>query len=215
MDWLQQYLTDGRLRYEHRILGLPPVRPAPGFTGFLSAVLAIGTTDNGVFGVKVHWDQFAAAVVAAAAEQTSIRSDVDFVRWWLTDVQVIHLTRRERLLQALSHYRAQHSGLWAKLDEDVDFHIPEVDFNEIDRILQRNITWDERWNEFFIRSNIEPIRVIYEELVENYAAVVTAVLSELGLQPTSSVSPPRLRRQADQWTQDQVDAYLNYQRIKE
>jgi LPS sulfotransferase NodH len=210
-DWLQQYQANGRLDPAHRIVGLPPVSRTNGFAGFLAAVLAAGTTDNGVFGAKVHWDQFAAAADAVAADVPSLSSDVTFLRWWVPGVRLVHLTRRDRLRQALSHYRARRSGQWIQTGSDRAEGPNDVDFAEVDSLMERNIAWDRSWEALFARAGIEPIRIVYEDLATDYAGILSGLTDRLGLTPSPSPAalPPRLRRQADRWTDTQVAAYLD------
>jgi trehalose 2-sulfotransferase len=211
-DWLRRYQVDGGLTYEHQLRGLGPVAPAAGFLGFLAAVLGVGTTDNGVFGVKVHQDQFAAAVAAAAVDAADIETDVDFVRAWLARPRFVHLTRGNRVRQALSHYRARRSGIWARLDDAVEPAV-RMDFAEVDAIIDRNITRDAQWISFFARAGVEPIRVTYEDLVADYGGTVRETLRSLALPgPLPAIPPPVLRKQSDAWTDEQVEAYEHYRR---
>ncbi|MFL6125420.1 Stf0 family sulfotransferase [Actinophytocola sp.] len=208
-DWLLRYQNVGTLRYEHRLLGLGPIPPTPGIADFLSAVLEIGTTVNGVFGAKVHQDQFAATVAAANSSVDGVPAgagtDVEFIRAWLPRPRFVHLARRDRVRQALSHYRARRTGRWVRHDDIPDQAIP-VDFTEIDALIGRSVARDIAWEDFFQRLGVIPIRVVYEELAADYQRVVRDVLSALDL-PVLPVPVPQLRVQADSWTAAQVSAY--------
>lgn len=216
-DWLQLYQANGRLDPAHRVVGLPPVPRARGFAGFLRAVLVAGTTGNGVFGAKVHWDQFAAAADALAADTPGLSSDVDFLRWWLPGVRLVHLTRRDRVRQALSHYRARRSGEWVQPGPSAPAELGDVDFTEVDAIRERNIAWDRSWDALFTRAAIDPIRLFYEDLALDYPATLSTLLHHLDLPPTppTAIPPPRLHRQADHWTDTQAAAYLDHLRASQ
>jgi trehalose 2-sulfotransferase len=190
--------------------GLDPKCP---YLKYVSAAVASGTTANGIFSVKLHWYQFEAlarallALRAAPARQTASAA----VAAQFPDARYVHLCRRDTARQAISYYRAIHSGAWFLIDDDSPPDEPaEADFHQI-RWLEELLTeHEDRWRRYFERSGITPLAVAYEDLAIDYENVVLGVLDWLGigLADGACVPPARLTKQADERTEAWLSEYL-------
>jgi len=67
---------------------------------------------------------------------------------------------------------------------------------------------DAAWDRYFRDNQIEPVRVTYEELADDYERVVARVATALGApHEADDVPPARLRRQADERSELVLDRY--------
>ena len=112
----------------------------------------------------------------------------------------VHLCRRDQERQAVSYWLADKTRQWSvhRGEEPAPVPMPEYQRAEIDSWLDRIRAGEAQWTRFFDDAGIEPLRVVYEEFTEEYAATVVAVAARLGVQVSvEQVPPPRLAKQAD------------------
>jgi LPS sulfotransferase NodH len=123
-------------------------------------------TPNGVYGLKVFTPHFDMVVGARWAER-------------LPGLAFVHLSRRDLLAQAISLARALQTGQY-KGDQPPGA-APLYDRAQIADCLAR-IAWGQaRWESWFARNGIEPLRLVYEEVAAAPQAAVDAVARLVGL----------------------------------
>jgi LPS sulfotransferase NodH len=171
-----------------------------GFEAYIGELLRRKTGPNGVFGFKLHHDQLSPQLAALDWDAT------------FPDLRYIYITRRDRIRQAVSFSKAIQSGQWAS-QHDHNGREPRFDLEEL-RSCLRNIELQERrWEEHFARHGIEPLRVVYEDLVPRQEATLRESLRFLDLDlPTGArVPPPTLLRQADRHSERWVRRFRKLQ----
>jgi trehalose 2-sulfotransferase len=124
-------------------------------------------------------------------------------------LRYIWLTRRDRIRQAISYYRARETKIWfvfgASEPEKREKTKPVYSYQEIDRILGWLALQDSLWTEFFIAAKVQPLTVIYEDLVSDYDGTLRMVLKylEVPYHDPIPLLPTGLRKQAteesDRW----------------
>lgn len=93
------------------------------------------------------------------------------------DVTVVYLTREDIVMQAISSYRARQSKVW-HIKEGESRPEGSITFNEqeilqlVDRLIKERLNWEK----LFSVTGIKPLRVSYEELVEDYSGVIKKIL---------------------------------------
>lgn len=168
------------------------------------SVLRRRTSPNGVFGIKCFPGQM----------QSLQESNPQLLNEVLSTVlprsrprKVVFLGRRNKVAHAISYARATISGVWRSEQEreggvDVDYARSSVENAGIglDKVLAS-------WEMMFRDLNLEPLRLWYEDAVDNPEAAVRQVADYLGveLDPAAAVSIPEIRRQsqadAAKWAQ--------------
>jgi trehalose 2-sulfotransferase len=148
----------------YRDLGVAP----DDFGTFLTTLVRMRSS-NGIFGSKLTWDHHNVLVDAIRNEfgrHEGVAALSPRHRW-------IHLTRRDKIAQAISLARAFTSRSWASATRhggaatEVDY-----DFFRLLTALQAIVTEEYLWADFFERHSIEPVRVLYEDLVREPARTV-------------------------------------------
>ena len=196
---------------EHFYHNIAPDNPRgdciPDYRGYLERVLSADTTTNGVFGSKVgggYWNDFVRRLRAIdGIADLPLKSVLDHL---FPDLRYLHLTRRNKVRQAVSHWRAIQSGRWSSLDTASNPE-PRYDFAAIDHLLQEIILREAVWAEHFSENGIRPFVITYEDFVEQPAATLCAVLDYLEIErPVSFRAPaPTYQRISDarseEWTQ--------------
>jgi len=131
------------------------------------------TTPNGIFGLKSCFFDFKPLI------------EMGGVGKLLNPVQFIYLTRRDIILQAISGYLARKSGIWhissqAGGAENLDYSKVEYDEEQILKLIDIQIKERLEWERFFTLYSIEPLRIVYEDIVESPITCVKQILSFLG-----------------------------------
>ncbi|MGD0040990.1 MAG: Stf0 family sulfotransferase [Isosphaeraceae bacterium] len=184
---------------------------------YFEKALAAGTTPNGVFGAKVLWHQFEHLMFKLRLIQGNGLSDLELLRRTFSDLRYVFLTRRDKIRQAVSYDRAIRSGVWWSVSANAysqtstppSAPAPPFAFEKIDDWVTRLTEFESNWRRHFKRIGVEPFEVAYEDLVENYESTVHAILRclDLPISEARKVAPPRLRKQADEVTEEWVQRY--------
>ncbi len=168
-----------------------PLPSGPDEAGFDRAYLAAmrreGSGDTGIFGLRLMWGS-----VADAARRLGGVSPADFPSRFeaaFGPTLYIHLSRLNKLAQAISLVRAEQSGLWHRApDGSVIEGVEEpcaVTFDGA-RIAAREkelVAHDAAWTNFFRSAGIEPRRLTYEALTADPRRALAGILTALGRDP--------------------------------
>jgi len=178
--------------------------PGVGFERYLLEAIKRGTTENGVFGFKIHGHH----VEPLARERGVGENPWQILRQLFPGAKYIRLTRRNRRAQAISWYRAVVTNEWWRIpgvsDWDLTGKQPEFNGEEIRR---REIELDRQeraWDEFFATQPGELINMDYDTLSANYRDEVARVLTMIGEDAAlvKALPEPRLVRQSDALTEE-------------
>lgn len=165
----------------------------------LPRYLAEGTTPNGVFGAKLMWnylDDLLARLGTAPGDDAVAALERAFgprLDW-------VHVTRADKVAQAVSLWRAVQSRAWSA--EDQIQREPVYDARGIAHLRDELEAHDAAWREWFDAHGIRPHLVTYETFVQDHAATLRGVLDHLGLEAQSIPDPPMERQgdaRSDRW----------------
>lgn len=140
---------------------------------YFSCLRSKWATSNGVFGMKAAYLDFAPVLNA------------DLIDHFLSPVRYIYLTREDILRQAVSLALAKATGVWyAAAKAGPPVATPEPDLDEklvLGMINQLNRDRD-NWEKFFASRNIQPLRITYEQLVDNHSDVILSIARYLDVE---------------------------------
>lgn len=168
-----------------------------------------GTTPNGVFGLKINFEQKWIDVFRTMFELPSeaLRAEI-----WSTafpNCKHIYMTRRNKVRLAVSWWRAIVTGEWHRnygekpLEQDI---LDEYNYDAINHLLIESTMCEAAMEDFFSESGIIPLTIVYEDFILDYEGTVLKVLEYLSIPSENmNISPPALDRLADdvaeQWVQ--------------
>lgn len=104
-------------------------------------------------------------------------------------VLYVHLSRHDKVAQAVSRVKAEQTGLWHAAPDGTELERtrapaePRYDFEEIDRRVAELENHDRAWIDWFTGQGLNPHAITYEELSENPAHVLSDILTLLGRDP--------------------------------
>ena len=172
------------------------------------------TTPNGVFGVKVHWEelvQFRNWVVDPTTEadpgMTVERMLMDHL---FPNLTYIRIDRRDVNRQAVSYWTGKATQEWVDLGDGARRPLPTYDFHGIEACRRELLHEAASWDHYFAANGIVPFDIAYEAFVLDYEAKVRDVVDFLGCDGSSvDVPAPRLRKQSGSHTDSYVARYLD------
>jgi LPS sulfotransferase NodH len=132
------------------------------------------TTPNGVFGVKTHWRQFQYAC--------QLRLENEF-----RSASFVYITRDDILGQAISLCIASQTGSW--VSGQVPEKLPEYSFTAIQNSIQTILNERRNWSLFFAISEIQPLRITYEQLTDEPNLTMLKVAELIGFNWTGEATP--------------------------
>jgi len=130
-------------------------------------VLRNASVKNGRFLVKIFPDQ----LVEARRSHGYDFIELSRKRF---DVGHIRLKRRDKVLQAISYYRALETREWASDYDPVASH-PHYDFKQILTLYRRCLAAETFWDIYNDSNGITPVEFEYEAILDRPEVVVSAV----------------------------------------
>lgn len=163
---------------------------------YLRLVQRKRTTPNGVFGIKAHHRQ----VERVFLENGFAPED------FLEAPPYLYLTRRDQLAQAISWLKARQTWSWQQAG---DASQTRFDFDLLRKRLERIHRQEDGWKRYFIEREIEPLRLVYEDMVKDLDGSIRRVLSWIGVDapPDLAVPAPTTRKLADDESRRWADRY--------
>ena len=176
--------------------------PAKDYAGYVRGIISAKTTSNEVFGFKLmswYLDNFLTRLRATRAFGDAGTGDLKLLRNAFPRLQFVHVVRRHKLRQALSTARALQTGLWKVQKGKTIQREPRFDAELIEQCLKEGQRQEKAWECFFQRIGVNPFRVEYEKLCQDYEGTIRAVLDflRISLPRRTRIGPPVTVRQAD------------------
>jgi trehalose 2-sulfotransferase len=161
-------------------------------------------THGDVVGFKITWYQ------ASVLTQRLLDEGEDAVSFDLRTVfpglRHIHLVRNDKVAQAVSLWRAQHSDLWHwEVGTNVDRGHPAYDFVAIEGLLRHLVVEDALWESHFSHLRIPCLTVHYEDYIEDRLGTLASIADFLGehLEPVTLVD--RIQKMRDEWSEGIIE----------
>jgi LPS sulfotransferase NodH len=183
-----------------------------GWEAHLERTFRLGTTDNGVFGAKLMWNQLpdleqhAAALPELAGLAASDLLDRLFGR-----PSYVWMRRRDKVRQAISLWRALQTRTWRLEHPTGGGGTPSLSysFEGIEHLRRRLSADDAAWGRYFLHSLIEPLELVYEDdVAPDPADAVARVLSHIGIAVPRGWKPAAgMAQQADELNEEWHAAY--------
>jgi LPS sulfotransferase NodH len=181
---------------------------------YLNAAIAAGKGGTGIFGLRLMRENL--DELSAILDQIFPRLPSDKARFEKAfgNVLYIHLSRENKLAQAVSLVKAEQTGLWHIAPDGTEIERiappkePQYDFERIKREVAELEAYDAAWNIWFAEQGIIPLRVGYERLSSNPAATLLVICEALGVQaPDPKDVRPGVARLSDGTSLDWMRRY--------
>jgi LPS sulfotransferase NodH len=169
----------------------------PGFDrDYLAALRREGSAGTGVFDLRLMW-----ASVADAGRRLSRALDADrdlaaSLEAAFGPVLYVHVSRTDKVAQAVSRVRAEQSGLWHRAADGSVLEGAAVpapvsyDETRIAELVAELEADEAAWHAFFVGRGIRPLQLVYEKVATDPQAAVASILAALGLDPAAMTAAP-------------------------
>jgi len=204
-------------------LGNPPLKvdsvwlaqqEGSSYTHYLAQVLEASTTPNGVFGAKMMWGYFDDFIhfVRQLPAYTEL-SLHEILTSMFPNLQYIWVTRRDKVRQAVSLWKAIQTQSWRE-DQCEEEPIqstrkPVFHFAAIKHLEGQLIEHEVAWQQYFAAHSVQPLVVVYEELLNHFEATIRQTLQYLSIPVPEhlTLTMPPMQRQADAQSEEWVQQY--------
>ena len=162
---------------------------------YLSAIAQQHTTTNGVFGIKMHWNQYKRHMLDMGVDAS----------FWNVPVKWVRITREDELRQAISFVRAAqtescNSNMATKAE-------PVYDADAIASALARISNENSDWDVYFAQNNITPLHITYEQLTRDMDATIRRIMSFIET-PIDVVPEQQTKKQGDSINKEWAERFL-------
>ncbi len=139
-----------------------------------------------IFGLRMQRHSVEYFLEKLATLRPGYSSDTGRIEALFSEVAYIHLTREDKVEQAISYIKAEQSGLWHMASDGTELERlspPNDTVYDAERIrhqIQQFETDDRDWLRWFDGQQITPLRVTYEALANFPIEVLCQVIEFLG-----------------------------------
>lgn len=153
---------------------------------FQSAI-AYGKGDSDIFGLRLQRHSFDFFIKQLKHLHPSLPDDKSRINAAFGNTLFIHLTRENKLDQAISYVRAKQSGLWhiapdgTEIERLSEPEEPTYDALAISTQLEVSERMETEWRNWFQEQGIDPLSITYDELSAAPHATLVRILETLGL----------------------------------
>jgi trehalose 2-sulfotransferase len=172
---------------------------------FLNAAIRAGRGGTGIFGLRLMWESLDELQAILDRIFPQLPSDKARFERAFGRILYIHLSREDKLAQAVSLVKAEQTGLWhiapdgTEIERVAPPQEPEYDFARIRREVIELETCNAAWNAWFEDQDITPLRIGYEQLSANPAATLILICEALGVSaPNADDVRPGVAKLSDQ-----------------
>ncbi len=181
---------------------------------YLEAAVEYGTGPTEMFGMRLMWESLADLSDRLADLFPGLPSDNARFRSAFGHPVYLHLSREDKVAQAVSRWKAEQTGLW-HVDADgtereriKSGQAPRYDAHELSKLVKELEDHDAAWVGWFARQDVAPVNITYEMLSSNPQTALSVILTALGQDKTNAESvKPRTAKLADKESREWADRF--------
>jgi trehalose 2-sulfotransferase len=173
------------------------------YRAFVSAARSAGTSENGVFGVRIMWGSLERVIGGLGGVPGE--PDLPILEEALGPLTFVHLRREDVTEQAVSWCRAEQTGYWQQ--GDIATREPHQDIRRMELLMKTIRKYNAAWRAWFDAEGVEPLSITYEQLVGDRRGVIQGIASKMAVELPSDWRPrsPH-RKQANEFNRVWADA---------
>lgn len=192
--------------------------PEQDFLSYFRAITGRWTTENGVFAAKIMWRhlQVVQTRLAAVAQGAAL---VRATPWETLlalhpNPMVVHVTRRDKVRQAISMVRAKQTGVFSTVH--LDYGRKEAgedgayDYHVLRYHVEKLTAEDAAWTDLFRQHQVPVQQIVFEEFIKDPRGQTIGLLQALKLPEPHTWHWPEvtIRKQSDATSAEWLDRYL-------
>lgn len=181
---------------------------------FLEAAIRAGKGGTDIFGLRLMRENLDELSAVLDRIHPGLASDKARFEKAFGRLLYFHLSREDKLAQAISLIKAEQTGLWhvapdgTEIERLAPAQDPQYDFARIRQEVAELESYDTAWNSWFEAQGIIPLRIFYERLSADPAATLIRICESLGVPaPDAGDVRPGVAKLADQTSLDWMRHY--------
>jgi len=180
---------------------------------YIATLHARRTSPEGLFGIKVHWDQLVATqkeVSMGDGDREAYDVPDELLGNLFPNPLFVRILRMDIDAQAVSLWRALRSNVWSVALNDPSHLGAErapYCFDGIDGCRRSIETGEAGWDRLLQRLGVEAHIVSYEQLTSTFSKTVADVVRHIRPGIEIEIAPPHTRRMADEWSIRLIDRF--------
>jgi len=146
-----------------------------------------GTGDTGMFGLRLQRHSFSFFIQQLNILHPDLSNDTERIQAAFGNTFFIHLTRSNKIEQAISYVKATQTGLWHMASDGTELERlsapqePVYDASEIEKRLSELTALDRDWETWFSKEKLKPLRLTYDEISNDSTRSLVKILDMMGL----------------------------------
>ena len=171
---------------------------------YLDAVRREGRGDTAVFGLRLMWSSVAELSRRLDGLFPGLPSDAARFERAFGEPLYLHLSRQDKVAQAVSRLKAEQTGLWhvaadgSERERSAPPAPPAYDADRLETFMAEASADEAAWSRWFKEQDVEPLSLTYEALSADPPSVLAKVLKALGQDPArAAAAAVRTSRMAD------------------
>lgn len=176
-----------------------------------AAAIAEGSAGTGMFGLRLQRHSFDFFSQKLAVLHPNPPSGQQRFQAAFGHTAYLHLTRRDKVAQAVSYVKAEQTGLWhaapdgSELERLSPPQAPAYAPDKIAAQVEEMTAFDRQWESWFEAERLAPLVLTYEALSADPVGTLKRVLEHLGLNPEAAAGvEPGVAKLADEISKDWV-----------
>ncbi|MEO1436423.1 MAG: Stf0 family sulfotransferase [Bacteroidota bacterium] len=175
------------------------------------------TSENGVCGQKVacHQARFDALFkhVQTAPMAPQFDNPHIWLQDWLPNLKHLYLTRRHRIRQVVSWWRAIQDNAWHRrgeqlIDHDKAWYDQHYNFDALSHLFKESILMECAQQRYFDTYGIVPLTIVYEDFIQDLEGTLQRIFDYLGIEwLDKSIQLPNLQPTATPHSEYWVDRF--------
>lgn len=178
--------------------------PADFDCSYINAVMKAGRGGTDVFGLRLMWESVDELSRRLDALFPGLKDDHARFERAFGPMLFIHLSRTDKVSQAISRVKAMQTGLWhvgsdgSERERTGPARDAVYDRDCIGKYVEELTVQDQAWTDWFVDNRIEPVRLTYEALSQEPKGTLETVLFALGLDPAIAAAiEPKTAKMGD------------------
>lgn len=179
-----------------------------------AAAIDRGRGGTPMFGLRLQRHSFAFFSEKLALLHPEPAGDVARMQAAFGRTAFIHLTRADKVAQAVSLVRAEQTGLWHRAPDGTEIErtapprVPVYDGAALRAAFDVLTAYERQWEDWFAREGVKPLRLTYDALSADPSGTLATVLDTLGLpHEAANAITPATARLADATNRDWANRF--------
>ena len=179
-----------------------------------NAAIAEGSAGTGLFGLRLQRHSFDFFMQKLRVLHPKPATDAKRLEAAFGRTAFIHLTRRDKVEQAVSYVKAEQTGLWHAAPDGTELERlspPQAPAYAPDKIaaqVEKMTAFDQQWESWFESQGLSPLVITYEALSADPVGTLKRVLEHLGRNPQAAGGvKPGVAKLADEMSKDWVTRF--------